>query len=96
MAFRLSKRAASDLRIIYDRSVSEFGQRQADKYVGQLQADIEYISEYPESVREQKSRLRLIRVLPSGSHVIAFVIEAPEQILIIRLLHGRQDWINIV
>ncbi len=91
MTFRLTRRAATDVVDIYVRGVVEFGARQAEAYHGELEVLFEFLAANPLAARERAEFRPPVRIHPFGAHVVVYVIES-DDILIVRVLHGRSDW----
>lgn len=86
-----SRRADNDLVLIAEYTILEFGEEQARKYQGQLNACFASLLDNPhlgQSAHEVMPKLRRIR---QGAHVI-FYIPAPESVLIVRVLHHSMDF----
>ena len=90
MRLSYSQAARWDLKSIYRKSAEQFGLGQADLYRDGLLAALAFCAEHPRSVREAENLSRPVRVHPFKSHIIVFVI-LEEAILVVRILHGRQD-----
>ena len=90
MRLSYSQAARRDLRSIYRTSAAQFGLGQADAYRDGLLAALTFCAENPRSVRETENLSRPIRVHPFRSHIIAFMI-LEDSILVVRILHSRQD-----
>lgn len=91
MTFRTTPRAQQDIIDIYVAGSVQFGMGQAEKYhIGLLQA-FDLLSVNPFIARERPEYDPPIRLHRYHAHMIAF-IEDEAGILIVRVLHGRQDW----
>ena len=86
----LSPEAISDLQNIYDFTVGEWGEAQAEKYLNEIYAVFERLSQYPSIGRLRPELADGLRSIPIGAHVIFFM---PWQngIAIVRVLHGARD-----
>ncbi len=95
MTYRLTRKAEEDFINIYVEGAQSFGIAQAESYHEELVRTFEILADNPHMARE---RVELspasIRVHPHGSHIIIYRIEESRQILIIRIRHAREDWIN--
>ncbi len=95
MTYRLTRKAEEDFVNIYVQGAHSFGIDQAESYHHELVRTFEILAGNPFMARE---RLELspagIRVHPHGSHIIIYRIEENRRILIIRIRHAREDWIN--
>ena len=93
MSYKLSDAADIDIVNIYAEGVHQFGLTQADSYHDALFDLFDLLSESPRMARERVELSPPVRVHPFKAHVIIFKIEGDE-ILIIRVRHGREDWLR--
>lgn len=91
MAYRTTREADEDIVRIYVQGVASFGVGQADACFEGLFVMFEILAVNPRMARERSELSPPIRIHPYGSHVVAYMIEG-EDILIVRVLHGGQDW----
>jgi toxin ParE1/3/4 len=91
MRYRTTLQADEDLFAIYAGGLRDFGAEQAEKYLAGLLRAFTFVAEHPLSARERREFTPPVRMHFFGSHVIVYAVR-PEDVLIIRVLHGRQDW----
>jgi toxin ParE1/3/4 len=91
MRYRTTRRANQDIIDIYLRSAAEFGTDQAELYHAELVAAFERLAAHPRIARERTEFSPPVRLHPCGAHMIVYA-EHGDGILVIRVLHGRQDW----
>jgi toxin ParE1/3/4 len=91
-AYRLTRAAADDLVDIYIQGVILFGQAQADRYHDGLEAAFGFLADYPRSARLRTEIARPVRAYPYKSHLIVYDVAEDDQILILRVRHGHEDW----
>lgn len=91
MAYRTTVRADDDVITVYLHGVQNFGIEQAERYLSGLVKCFELLAEQPRIARERPELRPPVRLYFHGAHVIAYVIQG-DDILVIRVLHGRQDW----
>ncbi len=91
MTYRTTRRADQDIIDIYLWGCREFGQRQAETYHEGLAATIDLITDNPRMARERPEFNPPVRLHPYRSHMIVYVLDA-SGVLIVRVLHGRQEW----
>lgn len=94
MSFRLTKAARDDLIHIYVESVRMFGVRQAEKYQDGLDRVFELLAYNPQLSRERSELTPPVRVHPCGSHMVVYQIEDTGGILIVRVRHALEDWMD--
>ena len=82
--------AESDLIGIWQSSIGEWGETQADKYLDQLDSGIRKLADNPELGARRDYVRDGYRVLVIGSHAVYYTV-TPGTVHIIRVLHGRMD-----
>jgi len=92
MGFRLSLEAERDIINLAEAGVRLFGIAQARRYHEALFAVFDLIAANPRMVRERLEITPPIRIHPFKAHLIVYRIEQDENIFIIRVLHGHEDW----
>ena len=91
MTFRTTPRAQQDIIDIYVAGSVQFGMAQAEKYHFGLLKTFDLLAANPFVARERPEYDPPTRLHRYRAHMIAF-IEDEAGILIVRVLHGRQDW----
>ncbi|TPW26418.1 type II toxin-antitoxin system RelE/ParE family toxin [Martelella alba] len=94
MTYRLTRKAEGDLIAIYIAGVEGFGIAQAERYHAELGDVFDLLADNPYLARERTELSPPIRVHPHGSHIILYRIEDDSSILIVRVRHAREDWIE--
>lgn len=92
MAYRLTRQAADDITHIYIDGVSMFGVIQAEKYHVEMEATFKLIDANPKLARERLEIMPPVRVHPFGSHIIVYIADDKNDVLIVRVRHGQEDW----
>jgi toxin ParE1/3/4 len=92
LLYRLTKRAAEDLRHIYREGKRLFGKEQADLYHQHLHNVFDMLGENPKLARIRTEISPPVRIHPSGPHLIIYVERNGGGILIIRVRHYRENW----
>lgn len=87
---RLLRSALRDLDTIWTYTARTWGVAQADTYVTALHCDMERLREYPELGPAHPSRIAAFRKLPSGHHVIFYLV-LEDCVEVVRVLHERMD-----
>ena len=90
MRHRLAKNAATDLRRLYRRSVLGFGTAHADRYLARLDEVFGNIAEFPNAY-PPRANIANARVRPFEAHHIVYRVRDDDEVVILRVLHGRQD-----
>ena len=94
MALRFTRAAEDDLLHIFIDGIRAFGEHHAARYQSRLKRSLEFIEANPRGVRERTELTPIVRVHPSGVHVIIYKIEENGDVLVIRVREAREDWIN--
>jgi len=92
MAYRRSEKADEDIITIYVDGVRDFGIAQAEKYHAELEQLFDLIAVTPKLARERHELEPPVRIHPHKSHIIIYVIEGNNDVLVLRVRHGREDW----
>ena len=91
MRLRLSFRARADLVHIFDYGRKEFGELIASNYLRKIQHILSLIEHQPQMAPLHPELGEAMRLHPVGSHVVVYEIE-DQQIVVIRILRGEQNW----
>jgi toxin ParE1/3/4 len=91
MIVRTARQADQDIIALYVRGVADFGVDQAERCHQGLIALFDLLAENPLIARERTEFHPTVRLYAYQAHMIAYVEHHPG-ILIVRVLHGRQDW----
>lgn len=91
MAFRTTRKADQDIIDIYLRGCREYGQPQAERYHAGLAQTLDLIGDNPRMARERTEFKPPVRMHPYQSHMIVYLLN-DSGTLVVRVLHGRQDW----
>lgn len=92
MGFRLSVAAEEDIIGIAEQSVRLFGPVQAGRYHDDLFALFDLIAANPRMARERHELSPPMRIHPFKAHLVVYKIEEDDNILIVRIRHGHEDW----
>lgn len=91
MHFRITRQAERDIIRIYERGHAAFGAIHAERYHANLIAVFTLLADNPLMARERISGTRAVRLHPYEAHLIIYALR-DDHVLIVRVLHGRQDW----
>jgi toxin ParE1/3/4 len=92
-AYRFTRAATQDLVAIYLNSLERFGAVQADRYHDGLQRTFAFLAETPRAARLREEIQPPVRAHPFKAHIIVYE-EIDEGVPILRVRHGREDWIS--
>lgn len=93
MAFRLTRKAEDDLTRLYLSGVRDFGFDRAEAYISELTGKFALLAENPAMARLREDITPPVRIHPHRAHIVVF-LEDEAGILIIRIRHGREDWLR--
>ena len=91
MIFRTSPQADEDIADLYVAGARSFGVAQAERYQDGLFSAFQMLADNPLMARERRELTPPVRLHPYQAHMIVYV-EQGAGVLIVRVLHGRQDW----
>lgn len=92
MSYRLLEKARNDLEEIWFYTFKNWSEEQADKYVGAILDEIEYLAAYPDSGRDQTHIREGYKYSQVKSHLIYYrVIKHGKEVEVVRVLHKRMD-----
>jgi toxin ParE1/3/4 len=89
--WRLSADADEDLVAVFIQGCDLFGVRQASHYIDALYAIFPLLAVNPEMARLRSEFEPTFRIYRFKSHLI-FYEEVDEEVLILRVRHGHEDW----
>lgn len=94
--FKLTRLAVADLEAILDYTLETWGQRQADRYLGDLEACFQELADQPGLGRSCDGIRPGLRRMEHGRHVV-FFRSRDYGIRIIRILHqGLMPDVNLL
>jgi toxin ParE1/3/4 len=89
-SYRLTPAAKSDLVTIWNYTVENWGEKQAEKYLLEIEARLEQLAVNPKLGRQRPEIKPGYYSFPAGKHII-FYLQSGHSIDIIGILHGRMD-----
>ncbi len=94
-SYRLAPSAIDDLEDIWRYTAESWSVAQADRYTDDLARVFETIAALPTLARERPEFDPPVRIHTHESHLIIYLL-VDDQVVIVRLLGGRQDWVSIL
>lgn len=88
--YRLAPRALRDIDQITDYTLATWGERQAEKYLTELDQRFRWIAQNPKAGRLRDEIGEGYRSFPHSAHVIFYLIDS-EDVVIIGVPHGAMD-----
>ena len=95
MGFRFSGSAAKDIDSIVFRGAMDFGREQSVLYHGKLLRCCQFLAENPTASRLRTEVRPPVRAYPCQSHIIIYEIDDANNILILRIHHGHEAWLDL-
>ena len=92
MKYKLSVKSLDDIEGIWVYTFKNWSEKQADRYLNLILAEIEFLSENPESGKDFRKIRKDYRCSKVKSHLIFFrLLEHKNEIEVIRILHQQMD-----
>jgi toxin ParE1/3/4 len=88
--YRLTPAAKSDLLEIWNYTIKIWGEKQAEKYLLDIEVKLEQLAANPKLGRQRPEISPGYYSFPVGKHII-FYLHSGKHIDIIGVLHGRMD-----
>jgi toxin ParE1/3/4 len=92
MGYVLSRKAEEEIIDIFLYGAQQFGVPQAERYHDLLGKAFQFLAENPEAARERTEIAPPVRIHPFETLLIFYVIDANDDVFILRVRHGREDW----
>lgn len=89
-SYRLSKKAAQDMRSINQYTATTWGNDQRRRYIGQLKQRIEWLAENPRLGTARTDIRDGLLCFPEGEHII-FYLASHGGIHVLAILHNRMQ-----
>ncbi len=89
--FRLTRKAVQDLQNIWGYTSANWSRTQADKYYRTLLGACTALADNPASGRNYELIPEKYMGCKVGRHVIFYRIVSQDEIIVVRILHGRMD-----
>ena len=94
MPHEIRSAAVDDLARIYLDGIALFGSGQADVYEDGLYAAFDFLAANPFALRVRTELNPPLRAYRYKAHMIIFDVEADGLVMILRVRHGREDWLS--
>ncbi|PDS79486.1 type II toxin-antitoxin system RelE/ParE family toxin [Rhizobium sp. L43] len=94
MGFHLTEEAEEDMIGIAEAGIRLFGPAQARRYHDELYAIFDLIAANPRMARERPEISPPMRIHPFKAHLVVYTIEENGDVLVVRLRHGHEDWLD--
>lgn len=91
--YKLSGEADTDLDSILSHGIAHYGEDRADRYFDALIRQFESLVSNPYLYAKRTEITPAVRVCPVGVHLVIYTVDEAEDILIIRVRHGSEDWL---
>jgi toxin ParE1/3/4 len=91
--YRLRPHAVEDLETIWLYTAMQWSIDQAELYIRELTAGLDFLVAHPETARERVELSPPVRIHCIAAHLVVYRIE-PDYLDIIRIRHRREDWMS--
>jgi len=95
MAWIVVENAALDMQHIAEEGIINFGEHNARRYTLKLFDTFDRLAAMPYLASLKPTAHGNVRLMPCGSHHILYIVEN-EDVLILRVLHGLQNWFDLL
>lgn len=95
MAWILTSAALDDLDRMAAEGAVRFGFVQSEVYEQEMVATFERLAGMPYLAAERAAANSVVRLMPCGAHNILYIVEN-EDVVILRVLHGLQNWFDLL
>ena len=93
--YSLTKEAAEDLYRIWEYTVDTWSERQADKYYTTLISAFKKLADNPLNTGKSYELIHAgLWGLSVGKHVVFFLVQESGDVLIVRILHSKMDFMR--
>ncbi|MEO1702353.1 MAG: type II toxin-antitoxin system RelE/ParE family toxin [Pseudomonadota bacterium] len=92
MGYKLSVAAENDIQQIAEIGIELFGIEQAWHYHEALFEIFDLLADNPRMARERFEISPPVRIHPYKAHLIVYTVDEQDDILIVRVRHGHEDW----
>ncbi len=92
--YQLTQAASDDIAEIFTEGLALFGLVQADNYHEGLTAAFEFLADFPRAARMREEINPPTRAYRYQSHVILYDLDDDDEIIVLRVRHGREDWLT--
>lgn len=92
ISLKTTREADADILAIYAHGVATYGVKQAERYHQGLADVFRRICQWPLAMRERLEVSPPVRIYPYGSHLVVYRFDPPEDIVVLRVVHGAADW----
>jgi len=93
MQYDISEKAEADILQLYVDGARKHGEARAESYWAGLFRQFVSLSYHPELYHERFEITPPVRVCPYGVHVIIYLVQTNDRVLIVRVRHMREDWL---
>lgn len=90
----LTNKAVDDLSFIWNYTLEEWPEKQADKYYSMLLSFCQDLADGKVAGKNYQEAEDELLGLRAGKHIIFYKKTDARQVLIVRILHGRMDYKN--
>ena len=95
MAWQVAEAAALDMQHIAEQGILNFGSTHARAYIASMLDMFETLAAHPELAAEREASQSKVRIMPCGAHHVVYIVQ-DQDVLVLRVLHGLQNWFDLL
>ena len=89
--YDLTNKAVEDLSEIWEYTVEEWSEMQANRYYNFILESCQEVANHPQFGKHYEEIEKDLLGFKSNHHIIFFKVVSPKEILVVRILHERMD-----
>jgi toxin ParE1/3/4 len=89
--YELTNKAVEDLSEIWEYTVEEWSETQANRYYNFVLESYQEIANHPQFGKQYEEIEKDLLGFKSNHHIIFFKVVSPKEIVVVRILHERMD-----
>ena len=95
MTWLLTSAAIADLDHVAAEGARKYGFSKSERYEQDMVAMLDTLAAMPQLAPERQASQQVVRLMPCGAHNILYVVEN-DDVLVLRVLHGLQNWFDLL
>jgi toxin ParE1/3/4 len=89
--YELTNKAVEDLSEIWEYTVEEWSETQANRYYNFVLESCQEVANHPQFGKQYEEIEKDLLGFKSNHHIIFFKVVSPKEIVVVRILHERMD-----
>mgnify|MGYP001094546055 CR=1 FL=1 len=87
--------AVADLDRMAAEGALRFGYAKSEAYEREIVAMLDALAMHPNMAPERQATHSLVRLMSCGSHNILYIVD-DQDVVVLRVLHGLQNWFDLL